>query len=265
MASRIRQVVTLLLAIAMVGVAALVQTDLTGPPLRAVSSHYPTYVVPAGYAFSMWAPILLLSVAFGFYQLVSPRRESTLLERTGWAPASAFLATSVWMLVFQQSWLLPSVLVMSWLLASLAFVIVRIRNHPLPLDATERWLVRGTFSLFLGWITVATVANVGQTLVALQWNGGLSRESWSVALLALTAVAGSAVTVYTRGSLAYAAGVTWGLTGIAVHQLGWRLPSSSLAVGAVAVAAALIVAVTPALTRLPGLRAPYPHPIRFTP
>src|SRR5262245_40539074 len=126
---KFRQLLNLCFAVAQPVVAVLVNLEITGPSIGAISNRYPTYVVPAGYAFSIWSLIFALSLGYGVWQALTAQRENLLLRRIGWLTASAMAATSVWMLVFQRSLFVLSLVVMLWLLASLIGVVARIYQH----------------------------------------------------------------------------------------------------------------------------------------
>lgn len=247
---KLRQLLNLLCALAQPVVAALVNLEVTGPGIGAISDRYPTYVVPAGYAFLIWNLIFALSLGYGVWQALPAQRANPLLRLVGWPAASALLAASVWMLVFQRSLFALSLAVMFWLLASLIVVVARLYRHTATFSRGEAWLVYVHFSIFLGWITVATVANVGQVLTAFGWSGfGLAAETWSiVALLAAGAIA-AAVTAALRGNAPYALTVVWALIAVAVNQFTRAVPTNSTTVGAVAAGMALLVGVALLLSR----------------
>jgi hypothetical protein len=111
-------------------------------------------------------------------------------------------------------------------------------------------LVYVTFSLFLGWITVATVANIAQTLTAYGWDGwGVDTQTWGVVALLLAGVIASIATAAMRGNAPYALTVIWGLIAVAVNQFSRATPVSSTTVGAVAVGMALLVGTTLLVSR----------------
>lgn len=240
---RVRQLLNLCLAIAQPVVALLVNLEITGPSIGAISNRYPTYVVPAGYAFSIWSLIFALSLGYGIWQVRPAQRENPLLRRIGWLTASALAASSIWMPVFQQRLFVPSLAVIVWLLVSLIAVVARIYQHNRTFTQAERWLVYVHFSIFLGWVTVATVANVGQVLTAYGWSGwGIQLETWGVVALILAGAIGSIVTAAMKGNVPYALAVIWALIAISVNQYTQSVPTSSTTVGAIAAGMALLVA-----------------------
>lgn len=247
---KLRQWLNVLLAVAQPVVAMLVNLGITGPSIGAISDRYPTYVVPAGYAFTIWSLIFALSLGYGVWQWLPAQRAHPLLRGVGWLTASALAAASLWMLVFQRSLFALSVVVMLGLLASLIGVVARLYQQGANFARAEKWLVYVNFSIFLGWITVATVANVGQALTAFGWSGwGLAAETWGIIALALAGVLAAAVTVATRGNAPYALTVIWALIAVAVNQFARDVPTSSTTVGAVAVGAALLVGVALLISR----------------
>lgn len=239
---RIRQGLNLFLAVGQIIVAALVNLAITGPSIGAISDRYPTYVVPAGYAFTIWNLIFALSLGYAIWQCFPAQRANPLLRRIGWLTASAFAATSAWMLVFQQSLFLLSLAVMVWLLLSLIGVMVGIYHHSTKLSATERWLVYCNFSIFLGWITVATVANLGQVLSATGWKGwGLEAKGWAIIAVLTLGIIAALVTMRLQGNAPYALTVIWALIGLAVNQFSGAIVTHSSTVGAAAVGAILFI------------------------
>jgi hypothetical protein len=247
---KLRQSLNVCFAVAQPVVAALTQLEITGPSIGKISDRYPTYVVPAGYAFMIWNLIFALSLGYAVWQALPAERENPLLRRVGWLTASAMAATSAWMLVFQRSLFALSVAIMLWLLASLVGVVARAYRSAEIFSRAETWLVYVTFSIFLGWITVATVANVAQTLTALGWDGwGIDPQTWGVVAVLLAGVIASAVTATMRGNAPYALTVIWALVAVAVNQFSRATPATSAAVGAVAVGMALLVGTTLLVSR----------------
>lgn len=242
---KFRQLLNICFAIAQPVVAVLVNLEITGPSIGAISDRYPTYVVPAGYAFSIWSLIFAISLAYGVWQALPGQRQNPLLRRVGWLTAVSLASTSVWMLVFQRSLFALSLVVMFCLLGSLIGVVARLYQSAQAFSRAEQWLVYINFSIFLGWITVATVANVGQILTVFGWNGwGLQAETWGIiALLAAGGVA-SAVTGMTKGNLPYALTIIWALIAVAVNQFTRAVPTNSVTVGAVAISMVVLVGAT---------------------
>ena len=72
--------------------------------------------------------------------------------------------------------------------------------------------------MYLGWITVATIANATSLLEYLDWSGwGVSDEVWTIIMLVAGASIASAVTL-TRNDVAYMLVIVWAFVGIAVKH-----------------------------------------------
>ena len=106
------------------------------------------------------------------------------------------------------------------LLASLIFIYVRLgigkRNAP----QIEKLAVYVPFSVYLGWITIASVANVATTLVSLNWGGfGLSDQTWAALIVILVLIITTLV-IATRKDIAYTLVIIWSLVGIGLNHGG---------------------------------------------
>lgn len=162
-------------------------------------------------------------------------------RRLAWPAAASMLLNATWILVVQAGRLWGSVLVIAALLAVLALVFVRLRGER-PRDRLEAVVTDGTFGLYLGWVCVATCADVAAALAASGFDGGSSPQWWATAVLAVAAGVGVALAVYGRGRLAVAAALTWGLVWIAVGRTDGGLTSVTTAVAALAAAAVVVLA-----------------------
>jgi len=195
-------------------------------------------VIPADYAFAIWAPIYLGSLAYAWHQARPSRRHDPLLRRVGWASALGYLSVGFWVRTdpAQTFWLTEALVAVSLVSAATAFA----RLGPAEgADRAERWLVRAPLGLFAGWVTLAAAANTTEALLAndVRELGGLGAEPWAVAVLLVAGGVAAAATLRTRASLAYPAALAWGFVGAAVQQL-----PRSATVGTTAVAMALTTA-----------------------
>jgi hypothetical protein len=111
-----------------------------------------------------------------------------------------------------------SVLAMLTLLISLIIIYQRLGVSRQAVPAGERWLVHLTFSVYLGWITVATIANITAFLDFVNWNGfGISPEIWAFIML-VVAIAVAGLMAYHRQDIAYLLVLVWAFIGIGVEQ-----------------------------------------------
>lgn len=254
---RPRQILNLVFAVGQAAAPAI--TPALGlPPVGQISDRYPTYVVPAGYAFSIWSLIFALSLAYAVWQMMPAQRENPLLRRIGWLTAAAFAGSTAWEFAFPAGMYGVSVVLIVITLISLAIAVGRMVGWRAPLPNAERWLVWVACGIYLGWITVAAIANVAQALAAAGVTElGLSAEAWGVVMLAAAALIAGAVTLATRSG-AYPLTVIWALVAVFVARRAAPAVTESSTVAYTALAAALAVA----MALLASRRRPPPTIVR---
>lgn len=200
-----------------------------------------TVLAPGTGAFSIWSVIYTGLVVHAVIQLLPAWRGSELQHRLRpWAAVSALL-NAAWIWVVQGGQLLLSVMVIVVLLAVLARTFILILRTAAN-GRTERLVVGTTFGLYLGWVSVATVANISALLASrgAQTSDGATAVV-AAAVLAVAAAIGITLAAATGGRLAPAAALAWGLAWIAVGRLDGGTQSVPIAWAAGA-AAALVVA-----------------------
>jgi len=215
----LRQIVNLLAVILTVVVNGLANAlPINGVTTGEVSDSFPVYFVPAGYVFSIWGVIYLGLLAFTIYQLLPAQRENLRLERIGWWFAVGCLANAAWIFFWHYGIFPVTLVLMLVLLVSLLTIYLRLDIGRTWVSRAEKWLVEVPFSIYLGWITVATVANATDVLYDLGWNGApLSPQLWTVIMLVIAAALAVAMSL-TRRDIAYVLVIVWAFVGIAVKQ-----------------------------------------------
>lgn len=242
-ADRTRQVgVTLALVVCVVG--SLVGSGVLGGTAVAEASGGAfaadsSLLTPAGTAFSIWSVVYAGPAAYVVVQWLPARAAHVRHRAVGWLAAASLVLNALWLTAALQGFLWTSVAVIVVLLAVLVEIVRRLTRHPGPDGLLERVAVDGTFGLYLGWVSVAVVANVAASSA----EDGQARTGTAavvvsvVALLAVAAVA----TVWARaygGRVAVALAQSWGLAWVAVNRLDGQ-PASTL-VGVVAAVAAVV-------------------------
>jgi hypothetical protein len=215
----IRQYANLLTVILALGVNILAATlPLNGQNTGEISDRFQVYFVPAGYVFSIWGVIYLGWIAFTVFQYQSSQKESPRLRRLGYLFAISNIANAAWLFCWHYNLFGLSVLVMLVLLGLLIASYLRLNVNRSPVPPLEYWSVDVLFSVYLGWITVATVANITDWLYFVGWDGfGISAQVWAVIMLAVASLLGLAMAI-TRHDLGYLAVLVWAFVGIAVKQ-----------------------------------------------
>jgi len=225
-------------------------TTLIGGRLTAVvSDSNPTLVTPAGYVFSIWGIIYILLGAFVIYQVLPSRSSRGFNERIGWLFVLSSIINIVWIFFWQFEYLVVSVVLIFLLLATLIAIYVRLGVGKSKVGLDDRLAVHLPFSVYLGWITVASIANVAITLVSLNWDGaGISPETWAILVVAVALVITS-IMLITRKDVAYSFVIIWALVGIAVKQSGNQTIVMLAEINAVIVAVMLLATIIIARVR----------------
>jgi len=206
---------------------------LNGLSTGEISDAYPVLFVPAGYVFSIWGVIYLGLAAFAIYSitkkgLADPRVDAI----TGWVIASN-LFNLVWIFLWHYQQFPLTLVAMSGLLVSLLVIYVKLRVGLERRNWMGKLLVDTPFSIYLGWVTVAVVANISQVLYVLGWRGApLSEPLWAVILLAVASILG-VLMIFLRKEVAYPLVLVWAFGGIWVKQGATPLVSTTALVGAI--------------------------------
>jgi hypothetical protein len=204
-----------------------------------LSDQYPNLFVPAGLTFSIWGVIYALLALFIVYQLLcvfgKKDRRSPSIERIGILFFISSLANLCWIFAWHFQFVPLSLVLMLILLASLIGIYLRLGIGRSGASGAEKYIVHLPFSVYLGWVTVATIANVTVLLVGVGWNRlGLSDQLWTVSVIAVGI--GIALTVlFRRNDIFYALVVDWALAGILLK----RLEAGTVPVRSVIIAAAV--------------------------
>ncbi|MFC4102325.1 tryptophan-rich sensory protein [Paenibacillus xanthanilyticus] len=173
--------------VAVVAVNALANLlPINGLTTGELSAKYPVLVTPAGYAFSIWSLIYALLAGFVIYQARSRSIERSTIQRIGpWFILSCAFNIG-WILVWHYEYVYASVAVMLALLLSLIALYVKTHTATDRPTVGESLLVQLPFSIYLGWISVATIVNISVAFYKSGWEGfGLSDATWSVIVLTL--------------------------------------------------------------------------------
>lgn len=218
-------------------VAWLSNTGVFGPTNGEISNRYPTLIVAAGYAFSIWGVIFLLDLIYGTWQLadrVVDARARVLRPYT----AAAFALTSAWMIVFSLHlfWLALAII---WLSLACLWYAAWCFSNSLRFAPARRW-EWVPLSLHAGWVSLAAFLNVAQVIVAFRLLPTTNMLPWTLVLFALTALLLLASIAVMRGNPWYALAAVWGLVGVYVKQRHAQLAGAGTA-SLVAIALAVLV------------------------
>ena len=199
----VRQILVLIAVIAVIAVNFLaVSLPLNDLDTGEISDRFEVYFVPAGYVFSIWSLIYLGLIAYGIFQVLPAQKENLRLRSIGYLFVLSSLANITWLFLWHYEVFLFTPVAMLTLLVSLIAIYLRLDVGRAEVSTAEKWSVHIPFSIYLGWISVATIANITQWLYYLGWNGwGIPPEVWAVIMLAAGVVI-SVLMSLTRGDVA---------------------------------------------------------------
>ena len=181
-----------------------------------ISDIFKVYFVPAGYVFAIWGIIYIGLIAYAVYQALPAQRENPRLQATGWWVVLGGLANCAWIFLWHYEQFIGTLCAMLVLLATLIVVYLSLGIRRTKVSSGETWAVHIPFSIYLGWITVATVANVSDVLDSLHPLGFSSvAATWMVIMLAAVLII-SGLMNFLHRDVAYAMVILWALAGIAV-------------------------------------------------
>lgn len=253
-----RQILNLVGLVIMITVNVLANAlPINGISTAAVSDSIPSLFTPAGYVFSIWGIIYLALIGFGIYQALPKQKDNPRLERIGLWFFISSMFNSAWIFSWHYQKFTLSVILMLGLLVSLLMTYLRAgivnrkslkdSDKSRPARVAEYIFIDLPFGIYLGWISVATIANISSLLVVLGWGGfGLSSIAWTIIMLAVGALLG-VLMVLLRHEVAYALVIIWAFLGIYVS----RVDQPSIQVTALVTAAiVLLVLLSSLLGRL---------------
>jgi hypothetical protein len=214
-----------------------------------LSDAIPNLFVPAGLTFSIWGLIYIVLGVFVVYQAIvvfgKNAASSSFTARIGYLFFISSLANLGWIFAWQYQVLPLSLVLMLILLGSLIAVYLRLDVGRSDAGNKEKYMVHLPFSIYLGWITIATVANVTALLVKAGWNGfGLDPQYWTVLML-LVGLAITMVMLFQRHDIFYALVVDWAILGILIKRTSLTIPAQAVIITAtagLAIVTAIIVA-----------------------
>jgi benzodiazapine receptor len=190
---------------------------LNGRSTGVISDSFNVLFVPAGYVFAIWGIIYIGMLAYTIFQALPSQRTNPRLRSTGWLMALSGLANGSWIYFWHFGYYTISLATMLVLLGSLTAIYLRLGIGKTHFNPTEKWTISIPISIYLGWITVATLANATAVLSTTGWNGwGINPEAWTVILLAAGVTIGAAM-AFTRSDVAYLLVLVWAFSGISAR------------------------------------------------
>lgn len=258
---RLRQIIVLISALIAIVGSFIGSGAAGGTPIAEASGGAlaadATPVAPDGPAFAIWSVIYAGLLAYALWQLLPAQKSAERHRRLGYPIALSLILNAAWILSVQFDLLWASVPIIVLLLLVLIQAF-RLTLASRPKNLVEAIVTDGTVGLYLGWVTIATAANVAAVLAAAGFTGfGISADVWGVLVIAVAGLIGIGLALYGRGRLAPSASLCWGIAWVAVGRLTGDLESVPTAIAAI-----IVVAVILLVTVAARIRAPRPLPTR---
>jgi len=215
---------------------------LNGKGTGEISDSYPDLFAPSGLTFAIWGVIYFLLALFAIEQFTLEKAQED-VAKIGWLFTASNLANFAW--IFSWHWEVIELSLVFMLILLGCLLAIYLRLNPGKQEPELSFKVRNLsmyvpFSVYLGWITVATIANVTTLLVDVGWNGwGISNSAWAIIVIIVGTLIGLGV-LFTKGDLGYGAVIVWSFAGIAIKRLDPEIGSNP-EVGYVAIAGATVI------------------------
>ncbi len=174
-----------------------------------LSDSYPNLFVPAGITFSIWGVIYLLLAGYCVVQFTG--KDQTVIANISIPFAITCGLNALWIVVWHYKQLPLSLIVIVGFLITLIYINILIRELPLG-------IIKASFGIYLGWLCIATIANVTALLVNYNWGGfGISQVTWTIIMISAGALI-VAVTIYRLDNPFIGLSVIWAFIGIILKR-----------------------------------------------
>ncbi len=244
-------IISTLAAIFINGLA--VALPLNGQDTGAISDQFKVFFVPAGYVFSIWGIIYIGMISYAIFQILPAQSSNQRLQSAGWWFTLSNVANGVWIFLWHYNFFPATLVVMAILLVSLIMVYLRLGIGTRSVAGAERWAAWLPVSIYLAWVSVATIANATELFYYLGWEGApLDGQVWAVIMLVVALVVGGLMAAR-HGDAAYLGVFVWSFVGIAVKQADFPLVANA-AWAAAGLALVLGIAAPFIRRRMPALQ-----------
>lgn len=191
-----------------------------------VSDAYDSLFTPAGITFAIWGVIYTALLFFCIYHIrMAYKREYTHHANTNvlrigpWFILNNIGAAS-WLVVWTRGFITASVGLIIFQLVTLIIIHLRLNIHDPHGKTDSKVFTQFPLSIYFGWLTIATIANISVYLLALNWKGfGLdySPIEWTRIMIGI-AVFLTALVVFTRRNVFFGLVMIWALYGIILKR-----------------------------------------------
>ncbi len=209
-------IIGLLVVLAVNGLAS--GLPINGRTTGEISELYPVLFTPAGYVFAIWGIIYLFLLGYVIYQACPKQASNPFVNRIGSLFAFTCLFNSAWIFAWHYDLINLSVVIMLALLVTLILIYLRLENVADPVQLKDKWLVKIPFSVYLAWISVATIANISVALYKANWNGWqLGNITWTMIMIVIATLL-AFYFIWQKRDISFGLVFIWAFIGIGVRQ-----------------------------------------------
>jgi hypothetical protein len=187
-----------------------------------ISDNIPNLFVPAGLTFAIWGVIYVLILLFAGYQLADLfgkiETKSDYINKISFWFILASIGNIVWIFLWHYEQILLSMIPILVLFISLLMTYLRLNIGKSDASKKERYFIHLPISVYLGWLTVATIANATAVLVTLDVGGLILGEVLWTILVIVVAMIITLLVIYQRYDVGYSLVIIWALLGIVIKQ-----------------------------------------------
>ncbi|MBN2851825.1 MAG: tryptophan-rich sensory protein [Clostridia bacterium] len=193
---------------------------INGQNTGAISDSFPNLFVPAGITFAIWGVIYLLLAVFVLYQwglIAKNSNQEEVVKATGIFFMLSSVFNILWILSWHYNQVLLSVAVMLLLLGSL--IVLSVKLEKLSYDRKSAFCAKAPVNVYLGWISVATVANFVALFVHIGWNGfNIPQNFWTMIMVLIASLL-ALIGLRKYRNISYSLVTIWALAGIIIKHM----------------------------------------------
>lgn len=211
--------VTYLIMVTMNALANII--PINGMNTGEISDSFPNLFAPAGITFTIWGIIYFLLLLYVIYQFIQFKSESDpykeeLFKKIGIYFAISSIANSIWILAWHYKLIALSLILI--IIVLICLILINQHTKVANLSLKDNFFIKVPFSIYFGWVTVATIANVTTLLVDIGWGGfGISETLWTIVILIIGVLIAVATIIRNRDFF-YGLVIIWAYIGIYIKH-----------------------------------------------
>jgi hypothetical protein len=218
---------------------------LGGRTTKELSDLYASFFTPSGFTFMIWNLIYLGLIANVVGQFFSKshtgHERADYTRKIGWLFIASCILNASWLFAWHYNLIWLSLIIMISLLIVLIRIYQKLEIGSHQVSSSVKWLVQIPFQIYLGWISVATVANFSAFLIS----SGLVLTNGLQQIISLCMMAVVFFIAFKmrreRGDFVYPLVISWALIGIGMKYLNDAREDIWIGLAALIIAAIIFI------------------------